>query len=233
MTGRVRDILHSDKATARQERLISAAYACSNRQIFIRKRRHSIIGLIVIDNTSAVHRSGLLKPLGPSSSTELRISSPARDLADSAILLMLAPIGEHQRRSEYALWLARPQILGALLDVTAHGLHMLPQVRLQRLPRMADFALWATACESAFRRPAGTLETAYSDNRRNAVESIVDADPVAARVLEIMTDRAQYDFAHTDIKPESLSLSVRTATRGRLQSSRSQGKLRHRGFGAG
>jgi len=26
---------------------------------------------------------------------------------------------------------------------------MLPQVRIKRVPRMADFALWATACESA------------------------------------------------------------------------------------
>jgi hypothetical protein len=64
----------------------------------------------------------------------------------------------------------------ALLDAAAHGLHMLPRVSLKRLPRMADFALWATACESAF-RPAGTLETAYSNNRRNAIENIVDADP--------------------------------------------------------
>ena len=42
------------------------------------------------------------------------------DLADRAILLMLAPIAERQRRPEHALWrefeLARPQILGALLD---------------------------------------------------------------------------------------------------------------------
>ena len=117
------------------------------------------------------------------------------DLADRAILLMLAPIAEHQRRSEHALWReferARPHILGALLDAIAHGLHMLPQVRLQRLPRMADFALWATACESAF-RPAGTFETAYSNNRRDAVENIVDADPVAARVREIMADRPQW-----------------------------------------
>jgi hypothetical protein len=83
--------------------------------------------------------------------------------------LMLAPIAERQRRPEHALWqefeLARPHILGALLDAAAHGLHMLPRVRLKRLPRMADFVLWATACESAF-RPAGTLETAYSNNRR-------------------------------------------------------------------
>jgi hypothetical protein len=42
------------------------------------------------------------------------------DLADRAILLMLAPIAERQRRPETALWrefeLARPHILGALLD---------------------------------------------------------------------------------------------------------------------
>ena len=124
------------------------------------------------------------------------------DLADRAILLMLAPIAEHQRRSEQALWrefeLARPQILGALLDAIAHGLHMLPHVRLQRLPRMADFALWATACEGAF-RPAGTLETAYSNNRRDAVENIVDADPVAARVREIMADKAQWTGSASDL----------------------------------
>ena len=115
---------------------------------------------------------------------------------------MLAPIAERQRRPEHALWrefeLARPQILGALLDAVAHGLHMLPQVRLKRLPRLADFALWATACESAF-RPAGTLETAYSNNRRDAIENIVDADPVAARVREIMADRAQWTGSATEL----------------------------------
>src|SRR5206468_11391963 len=42
------------------------------------------------------------------------------DLADRAIFLMLAPIGEQQRRAETELWrefeVARPRILGALLD---------------------------------------------------------------------------------------------------------------------
>ena len=67
---------------------------------------------------------------------------------------------------------------------------MLPQVRLHRLPRMADFALWAAACETGF-RPAGTLETAYYNNRRDAIENIVDTDPVAAHVRELMADRAR------------------------------------------
>src|SRR5207248_8305086 len=52
------------------------------------------------------------------------ISRP--DLADRAIFLMLAPIGEEHRRSETELWReferAHPAILGALLDAVAHGL---------------------------------------------------------------------------------------------------------------
>ena len=124
------------------------------------------------------------------------------DLADRAILLMLAPIAERQRRPETALWrefeLARPRILGALLDAAAHGVHMLPQVRLQRLPRMADFALWVAACETGF-RPAGAFETAYSNNRRDAIENIVEADPVAARVRELMADRAQWTGSASDL----------------------------------
>jgi hypothetical protein len=75
------------------------------------------------------------------------------DLADRGIFLTLAPIGEQQRRSEAELWrefdLARPRILGALLDAAVRGLQTLPDIRLTRLPRMADFALWATACEPA------------------------------------------------------------------------------------
>jgi len=115
---------------------------------------------------------------------------------------MLAPIAERQRRPENALWrefeLARPHILGALLDAAAHGLRMLPHVRLKRLPRMADFTLWATACESAF-RPASAFEAAYSNNRRAAIENIVDADPVAALVREIMADRGQWMGSASDL----------------------------------
>jgi hypothetical protein len=37
-----------------------------------------------------------------------------------------------------------------------------------------------------------TFQAAYSNNRRDAIENIIDADPVAAHVREIMADRAQW-----------------------------------------
>jgi hypothetical protein len=73
----------------------------------------------------------------------------------------------------------RPRVLGALLDAAAHGLRRLSRVQLERSPRMADFALWATACETAF-WPSGTFLRVYDANRRAAIEGVIEADPVAA-----------------------------------------------------
>jgi hypothetical protein len=117
------------------------------------------------------------------------------DLADRALFLTLEPIPEERRRPEQDLWAAfeaeRPRILGALLDAVAKGLAMLPQTRLDKLPRMADFALWVTACEMAL-WPAGTFWSAYCGNRDEAVEGVIDADPIAAEVRALMAARTEW-----------------------------------------
>jgi len=114
------------------------------------------------------------------------------DLADRAIFLSLSPIGEKQRRSEAELWREferqRPLMLGALLDAAVHGLRAIGSVSSHQLPRMADFALWARACETHL-WPAGTFDRAYSNNRKAAVRSIIDADPIATFVRELMSER--------------------------------------------
>jgi hypothetical protein len=63
---------------------------------------------------------------------------------------------------------------------------------------MADFALWAMACETAF-WPAGTFARAYEANRRAAIESVIDTDPVATCVREIMTDRRKWKGTASDL----------------------------------
>jgi len=93
------------------------------------------------------------------------------------------------------LWAAfeaeRPRILGVLLDAVAKGLAELPHTKLDKLPRMADFALWATACETAL-WPQGTFWSAYCGNRDDAVEGVIDADPIAAAVRAVMTTRTEW-----------------------------------------
>jgi hypothetical protein len=117
------------------------------------------------------------------------------DLGDRSIFLTLTPIAAARRRSERDLWqrfeLARPGILGALLDLVVHGLRTLPAISLDWMPRMADFALWTAACETAC-WPAGTFIRSYEANRKAAIESMIEADPVAACVREMMTRRGSW-----------------------------------------
>ena len=124
------------------------------------------------------------------------------DLADRAVFLTLEPIPEERRRPEAELWAAfeaeRPRILGVLLDAVAEGLRRLPDTHLPKLPRMADFALWATACETAL-WPAGTFWSAYCGNRDEAVEGVIDADPVAAAVRAVMLERTEWTGTASDL----------------------------------
>jgi hypothetical protein len=124
------------------------------------------------------------------------------DLADRAVFLTLEPIPEERRRPEQELWAAfeaeRPRILGVLLDAVARGLAELPRTKLDKLPRMADFALWATACETAL-WPQGTFWSAYSGNRDEAVEGVIDADPIAAAVRALMLARTEWTGTASDL----------------------------------
>ena len=124
------------------------------------------------------------------------------DLADRAIFLTMGSLADEQRRPEAELWrefeLARPHILGALLDAVAHGLQMRDRVQFARLPRMADFAKWAAACEIALWSP-GTFLRAYDANRCRAIEDAVDADPVAAGVRRLMVKQTRWVGTASDL----------------------------------
>jgi hypothetical protein len=124
------------------------------------------------------------------------------DLGDRAIVLTLAPIADTDRRPEADLWrqfeIARPGILGALLDGMVHGLRANNQVHLEHLPRMADFALWAAACETAF-WPGGTFARAYAANRRAAIESMIEADPLATCVRTLVRERSSWTGSASDL----------------------------------
>jgi hypothetical protein len=91
------------------------------------------------------------------------------------------------RRDEVQFWREferhDPRTLGALLDAATTGIRNLPDVRLDQLPRMADFAIWVNACEESLGMKPGEALSAYQFNcaetHRLALESSPLYEPVA------------------------------------------------------
>jgi hypothetical protein len=63
---------------------------------------------------------------------------------------------------------------------------------------MADFAVWACACEGAF-WPRGTFIRAFRENRRLAIQDIIDGDPLAAYVRRMMADQRSWTGTASDL----------------------------------
>jgi hypothetical protein len=124
------------------------------------------------------------------------------DLADRAIFLDLGAITDARRRSLNDLTAEflrrRPKILGAIFDAIACGLRNLSHTKPSALPRMADFAIFATACETCS-WPAGSFVSAYQANRADAVESFLEADPVASAVRTFVAKRTMWTGTATEV----------------------------------
>jgi hypothetical protein len=108
------------------------------------------------------------------------------DLAERSIVVHLASIPEEQRRPEDELaeeWeIARPRVLGAILDGLSSALRRVKETRLVRAGRMADFEKWVTAAEAGLGWQPGTFSSAYEANRRNSADATFEADPVAMAI---------------------------------------------------
>lgn len=118
------------------------------------------------------------------------------DLLDRAIILNLSPIPEEERLDESTFWReferVRDRILGALLDAVVAGLRKLPEVKLEQLPRMADFAKWVAACECALPWPSGAFLEAYTGNKSETIELAIEADVVATAVKELVEKQGEW-----------------------------------------
>lgn len=112
-----------------------------------------------------------------------------QDLVSRALQVHLPAIPEENRKPEAAIWKkfddAQPGILGALLDVVVQGLQRLPTTTLETLPRLADFALWATACEKPLGWQPGAFTGAYQGAQDDLIRDALDAEPVAVALLKL------------------------------------------------
>ncbi|MGO9606878.1 MAG: hypothetical protein ACLQAT_26390 [Candidatus Binataceae bacterium] len=111
------------------------------------------------------------------------------DFLDRAVIVELLDLKPEMRRDEAQFWRefeeARPRILGALLDAATAGLRNLPSVRLDQLPRMADFAIWVNACEEGLGMKPGEALATYQSNRAETRNLALEASPVYEALREV------------------------------------------------
>jgi hypothetical protein len=125
----------------------------------------------------------------------------AADLADRTVTIHLRPIPDDERRPEDELWAefeqARPRIFGAVLDALSRALGNIASVKLERVPRMADFAKWVTAAEPGLGWEPGAFVEAYRENRRDVSEAAFEADSVAVVIDKFITTERTEGFEGT------------------------------------
>jgi hypothetical protein len=140
------------------------------------------------------------------------------DLLDRSLVLELPRIADQSRRTEEEFWadfdVAHPRILGALLDAVAGALARRPSIRLERLPRMADFATWAVAAEPALGWPDGAFMRAYAGNRASAHELALEASSVGSPVRALVS-AGDWQGTSTELLERLTSIAGESVTRRR------------------
>ena len=115
------------------------------------------------------------------------------DLADRAVTVRLRSIPEEERRPEDEFWAdwskVAPRVLGALCDALSSAIRNVDGVRLERAPRLADFAKWSVAAEPGLGWEPGTFMNAYGGNRREVFDEAFEADTVAVAVVQFVGPR--------------------------------------------
>ena len=117
----------------------------------------------------------------------IRITGIQDDLADRLIRFKLPVIPDSERRTESAIledWAnLRPGLYGAILDIVANVMSILPTLEMKEMPRMADFSRVLAAMDLAL----GTDSLGqYLDEVRFSAVSSVSEDPIIGTIQEAL-----------------------------------------------
>ncbi|MDZ4697765.1 MAG: ATP-binding protein [Deltaproteobacteria bacterium] len=129
------------------------------------------------------------------------------DLGERLVMIDLEPIPETKRRADAELQRLyrerRPLILGALFDLLAATLAARPSIRIDKLPRMADFALLLAAMDKAtgtdpLADPSSAFNLFNKQSGRVAAD-VVENDPFADAILTMMQGVQEWEGTASEL----------------------------------
>lgn len=127
------------------------------------------------------------------------------DLADRIMSIELARIPDEQRRLESEIIerfaAAHGQLFGAVLDLLAKVLAVLPSIRLTSMPRLADFARVLAAIDEidGARGADGAALSLLMGQRGSLSADVIDSDPVGGAVVRYMEGREEFKGTAGDL----------------------------------
>jgi hypothetical protein len=120
----------------------------------------------------------------------INITANRADLLERIINLELQPIDKRKRRkvehlqSEFEMIL--PHLLGYIFDMIAKILDRIGEVKLEELPRMADFAEMGELIARCLGYEPGKFTETYNRNIGFTNEEAIESSPVATALIELM-----------------------------------------------
>jgi len=119
------------------------------------------------------------------------------DLLDRLLILELERISEDERKTEKEFWIKfqeiLPQILGGLFTVLSKTLEVAETLKLKQKPRMADYAVFATAAAIVLGSSEEEFFQAFTRNIQKQNQSAVNSSPVAQTILKFMDDKSSWE----------------------------------------
>lgn len=118
----------------------------------------------------------------------INLASNRADLLERCLLIKLERMKdrkqEHELMADFEL--ARPKILGAVFDTVAKAMTLQPYIKVEELPRMADFAIWSCATAEALGIGQEAFLDAYFRNISSQSEELINDNTTATLIRGIV-----------------------------------------------
>ena len=125
------------------------------------------------------------------------------DLLDRAILIELSRISEEDRKELSVVYREFDEdlhyILGGVFDVLSKAMKIYPTVKLNKLPRMADFARWCYAIAEAMGENGQVFIDEYTLNQEYQNKVLLESSTVATLIWRFMENRSEWYGSMTDL----------------------------------
>ena len=126
------------------------------------------------------------------------------DLLDRSIIIDLPTIAPKRRQEESVFWRRfecyLPEIFSAIVAGLSCGIRKLPNVKLTKKPRMADFATWISACMPDYGITAREVQKLYWDNIHKADQIALSGDLFAQRFLALVRQHGDFTGTATELR---------------------------------